>query len=224
MRACGLGGHSATEAQPVSRGQVPLPPMHTQGSGSTAPPAQRCWWVTTGAAELPWSQRCQESRPVRGTSPAQEVGTPLVGYSAQRQMQRASEAPGIQAEGAAAYDLRSSIWQEGSPGCTPVTRELMSLAKPGAPVGAGSATEARLAAAPQAGPLPHPGQGRDPSSSAALGTKKRLAAPSPVHGGPVGLASVPPLILRPRSACSPVAAAMQSPKDTAPPPAWGDTF
>ena len=192
--------------------------------------------VTTGPAE-PCLQLDNSARPPRAgpgqgaqamgeALSAQQPEMPSDGADAERQTQRALEAPGATAE--AAVRSFSTIWQQRVPAYAHLTGVPRPPFKPpgGTPPSAQAATQAGYAVLVHATSLrppevkPEPCDGLTPAS----GERRLPAALRPVHVVPAGLTGMPPFMSRPRSACSPVAAAMQSPQDSTPPPAWGNTF
>lgn len=160
----------------------------------------------------------------RGLSEQQPV---RISYSrpAPQETQRAAQSPIAEAEDAVRC-FRSRIWQQGMLPEASAADTSRPPVKQGTPPGARAATLTGLARLAHAACLPSAEQrseasnGLDPDQ----GGQPLSAAQRHLPVVPPRSAGMPLLMSRPRSACSPIAAAMQCPPNSTPPPAWGNTF
>ena len=219
--AGGLRLTSGPQVRSESRVQAVLLPLCEYDPVGTRAAEQRP--RLHNSAKLPRAGRGHGGQAMGRAWAAQPPEMHVGSDAAEQWTQRASEALVAEAERA----VRSfTPWQQGMPAHGYLTDTRRPPVKQERPRSALAATEADLAATPHATPLPPPEQRLEPCSGLApeIDERNSPAAPRPVHIAPTGHAGMPPFLIRPRSACSPIAAAMQSPADSTPPPAWGNTF
>ena len=222
----GSGGSLRTSGSPagtVSRPQAALLPFCRTDlacTGSERQPSR-----LDHSTQLPQADHEQGSPALcRDLSEQKPVGN-QDSEPVQQQLQTAGEPPIDEAE-VAMRSFRSRIWQQGMLPDAPTANTSRSPVKQGAPLSPRAATQAGLARLAHLACLPAAAQKSEASSGLAPDRGKRplSAAQGRLLVVPPGTASMPPLMSRQRSACSPSAAAMQCSPDSTPPPAWGNTF
>ena len=171
--------------------------------------------------QFPWPEREQGYQAMCSAPSMQQPELPVDSGVVQRK-QRAIESHGAQAEGAE-HSFGSRIEKVPDAQATGISRPPI---KQETPQSALAATQAGLAMRAQATTVPLSDQQPETGCSLATDREERPlpAAHRPLHVVPHRTVGMPALMARPRSACSPVAAAMQYPLDSSPPPAWGNTF
>ena len=213
----GPGAFSGLEAQLHKQASVqPLPFLRPDQADPRS--AQRRS-PAHSSMQFPWPERGQGLQAMGAAPSMQQPELPLAGGPVQGE-QRISETHDAQAEGAV-HSFRGRLGQ--------MLPQVQATDTSGPPVKQGAPQSAQAATRPG---LAHvafvPLAEQRSEASRCLAPRIEVgplpAAQRPLHIVPHGAVGMPLLMARPRSACSPIAAAMQCPTDSTPPRAWGNTF
>ena len=218
----GVGALGRPEAQHENKAPRPVL-LHSLRPDLVTPRSAQQQPQPHSSMQFPWLENERGHLAMCSTPSMQQPELPLASRADQQESQRPSEPHHAQAEGA----VRSARGRSGQTlpdaHATDASRPTVKQGRRQSPQDATRAGLARLAYATS---VPLTGQQSDASCGLAPDREARPShvAQRPSHVVPLGTVGMHPLIARPRSACSPIAAAMQYPPDNTPPPAWGNSF